>query len=257
MCVRCDISETPQRFESERTTNVEKSVSRRSALLAMAGLAAAPFVSPHALAASDPPRPENQLTPDAALDRLMRGNERYVSGKTTTKDFASTRAALAQGQNPYACLLSCADSRVGPEFCFDESRGDLFVTRVAGNYVTMDILASLEYGVGVLKAPLIMVLGHTQCGAIGAAIDAYDNHTDYPGHIQSITTELAPAVAAAKAKKPDPAALMHDVTIQNIRMNMARLASSTPMLRRAVEAGQLKVVGGLYQLKTGRVELIT
>ncbi|WP_228276138.1 carbonic anhydrase [Neopusillimonas aestuarii] len=232
-------------------------MSRRTALFAMAGLAAAPFVSSQAQAASDPPRPENQLTPDAALDRLMRGNERYVNGETTTKDFASTRAALAQGQNPYACLLSCADSRVGPEFCFDESRGDLFVTRVAGNYVTMDILASLEYGVGVLKAPLIMVLGHTQCGAIGAAIDAYDNHTDYPGHIQSITTELAPAVAAVKGKKPEPSALMHDVTIQNIRMNMAKLASSTPMLRRAVEAGQLKVVGGLYQLKTGRVELIT
>lgn len=257
MCVRCDISKTLQQPESDRSRYAENSVSRRAALFAMAGLAAAPFVATNALAASNPPRPENQLTPDQALDRLMQGNERYVKGEVTPKDFAATRAALSQGQNPYACLLSCADSRVAPEFCFDESRGDLFVTRVAGNYVTMDILASLEYGVGVLKAPLIMVLGHTQCGAIGAAIDAYDNHTDYPGHIQSITTELAPAVAAVKEKQSDPAALVHDVTIQNVRMNMSRLASSTPMLRRAVEAGKLKVVGGVYQLKTGRVELIT
>ena len=226
-------------------------------MFAMAGLAAAPFVPASALAKSDPPRPENQLTPSAALDRLMQGNARYVKGETTPKDFASTRAALAQGQNPYACLLSCADSRVGPEFCFDESRGDLFVTRVAGNYVTTDILASLEYAVAVLNAPLIMVLGHTQCGAIGAAIDAYDNHTDYPGHIQSITTELAPAVAAVKGKKPDADALMHDVTVQNVRMNMAKLATSTPILRRAVDSGSLKVVGGVYQLDTGKVELVS
>ena len=257
MCIRCDTSETSQQPEPVESARVESSVSRRTALFAMAGLAAAPFVSTSARAATDVPRPENQLTPDAALDRLMRGNERYVNGETTSKDFASTRAALAQGQNPYACLLSCADSRVGPEFCFDEARGDLFVTQVAGNYATMDILASLEYGVAVLKSPLIMVLGHTQCGAIGAAINAYDNHTDYPGHIQSITTELAPAVAAVKASKPDPAALMRDVTIQNIRMNMAKLASSTPILRREVEEGRLKVVGGLYHLKTGKVELIT
>src|SRR3546814_3652059 len=96
----------------------------------------------------------------------MQGNARYASNASTHRDFVSTRAALATGQNPYACLLSCADSRVSPELCFDEARGDLFVTRIAGNYVTNDILASLEYGVAVLHSPLIMVLGHTRCGAI-------------------------------------------------------------------------------------------
>src|SRR5690606_28019741 len=103
------------------------------------------------------------------LERLMEGNERYASGNATIRDFESTRSLLAKGQNPYASLLSCADSRVSPELCFDEARGDLFVTRVAGNYVTNDIVASLEYGAAVLNSPLIMVLGHTQCGAIGAA----------------------------------------------------------------------------------------
>lgn len=225
-------------------------------MASMAGLVAAPVLSSVAHAAPVP-KPQNQLSSDAALARLMQGNERYVNGQITKHDFASTREALAGGQNPYACLLSCADSRVGPEFCFDESRGDLFVTRVAGNYVTPDVLASLEYGVVVLKSPLIMVLGHTQCGAIGAAIDADENHTDYPGHIQAITTALAPAVKGVKNDMKDPAAFRRAVTIENIRMNVRALQMATPLLRREVEEGRMKVVGGLYHLDSGKVEMMS
>src|SRR3546814_13652687 len=94
-------------------------------------------------------------------------------------------------------LLSCADSRVSPELCFDEERGDLFVARVAGNYVTNDILASLEYGVAVLHTPAIMVLGHTSCGAVSAAVSAFEKQAEFPGHIQNIVTELMPAVRAS------------------------------------------------------------
>ena len=129
------------------------SVSRRRALGLLPAVGLASLFSGVAHAQSEPPKQENQLTPDQALKRLMQGNGRYVQGRTSAHDFVSTRAALTQGQNPYACLLSCADSRVGPEFCFDESRGDLFVTRVAGNYVTTDILGSLEYAVAVLGSP--------------------------------------------------------------------------------------------------------
>jgi len=206
--------------------------------------------------ASAPPQPENVLNPDQALERLMAGNARYVAGKTAPINFATTRQALAGGQNPYACLLSCADSRIGPEFCFDEGRGDLFVTRVAGNFVNTDILASLEYGTAVLGAPLIMVLGHTKCGAIGAAVQAYTENASFPGHIQALTTALAPAVRqAAKSAKGD--ALVAAATKDNVRLNVKMLTESNPIISDRVAKGKLKIVGGIYDLVTGQVDLVS
>ena len=136
------------------------------------------------------PKPENILTPDEALDRLMSGNERYVSGKSRPLNFRDVHRSLAKGQNPYATILGCSDSRVSPEHCFDEAHGDLFVIRGAGNYLTTDNVATLEYAVAMLHTPLIMVLGHEHCGAVKAAIDAVDHHTNYPGHIQLNTNLL-------------------------------------------------------------------
>lgn len=207
--------------------------------------------------AKSPPKPENVLSPDQAVIRLLAGNQRYTSGETKSRNHAPTRAALVRGQNPYAGILSCADSRVGPELCFDAERGDLFVTRVAGNYVTNDILASLEYGVAVLNTPAIMVLGHTSCGAVNAAVGAFEKPAEFPGHIQNIVTELMPAVRAAASESPQKGTLLMAATIQNIRQNVQRLQQATPILDKAVQAGKLKVVGGLYHLDTGRVELIT
>jgi carbonic anhydrase len=206
-------------------------------------------------AAKSPPKPENVISPDEALARLIAGNQRYVANTPLPTDFASTRAALATGQNPYACVLSCADSRISPELCFDSERGDLFVTRVAGNYVTPAILASLEYGTAVLQSPLIMVLGHTSCGAINAAIKAVQKDEDFPGHIQQLTTDLSPAVTAAMKTKP--ANLELASIRENVRLNVDKLKNSTPLLRRRVQNQQLKVVGGIYHLETGRVEIIT
>jgi carbonic anhydrase len=200
-----------------------------------------------------PPIPANVLTPDAALKRLMDGNKRYVSGKSSTRDFTQSRAALTKGQNPYASILSCADSRVGPELCFDEGRGDLFVNRLAGNFVTPEILASIEYGSAVLGASVIMVLGHSECGAIKASIDADKNHTDYPGHIQSIVTALNPAVKAGQKAKGN---VLNATTLENIKMNVAMLKDSAPLLRKMVQNKQLIVVGGLYSLDTGKIELV-
>ncbi len=234
-----------------------RSLSRRSLLGAVGAL---PLASALALSgtaqASVPPQPENVLNPDQALERLMAGNARYVSGKTTPVNFAATRQALAGGQNPYACLLSCADSRIGPEFCFDEGRGDLFVARVAGNFVNTDILASLEYGTAVLGAPLIMVLGHTSCGAIGAAVQAYTENADFPGHIQALTTALAPAVRlATQSAKGD--ALILAATRDNVRLNVIKLRESNPIISERVNQGKLKIVGGIYELETGRVDLVS
>ncbi|TAM89194.1 MAG: carbonic anhydrase [Candidimonas sp.] len=232
------------------------SASRRSALgaFAAAALLGLSSISPP-VRAKAPPKPGNVLTPEEALKRLMRGNTRYVSGHTQARNFAATRTALAAGQNPYACILSCADSRVGPEFCFDEERGDLFVTRVAGNYVTNDILASLEYGVAVLKAPLIMVLGHSRCGALDAAVKSWERHAEFPGHIQTIVTALLPAVRAAAASR-HTGTLLNAATHENVRQNVASLRSATPILRRATQSGTLKVVGGFYDLESGKVSLV-
>lgn len=206
------------------------------------------------LAASDqPPIASNVMTPEGALKRLMQGNKRYTTGRVNTRNFTKTRAALTKGQNPYASILSCADSRVSPELCFDEGRGDLFVNRLAGNYVSPDILASIEYGAAVLNSPLIMVLGHTECGAIKASIKADKDNVDFPGHIQTITTSLRGAV---KAGQKDGGDLLAATTLENIKINVAMLKDSTPLLRQLVASQKLIVVGGLYHLDTGNVELV-
>jgi carbonic anhydrase len=228
---------------------------RRSVLTALGSLPFAALATAPVAHAQQPPKPDNTLTPDQALERLLRGNERYMKGQSEPINFAATRAALTQGQNPYACILGCADSRVSPEFCFDEERGDLFVTRVAGNYVTTALLASIEYTVAVLHTPLIMVLGHAECGAVKAAIDAEQNQTDFPGHIQSITTALAPAVRQAKAQQGS-GNLLNLAIRQNVRLAVEQLRLSNPILRARVQQGSLKVVGGLYHLDTGKVELV-
>ncbi|TKR54590.1 carbonic anhydrase [Allopusillimonas ginsengisoli] len=237
-------------------SNLPESSSRRAAMGAMGALSLLGLSAMAGCAhAKLPPKPGNVLSPDQAMKRLMDGNKRYISGKTQSRSFASTREALAGGQNPYASILSCADSRVSPELCFDEERGDLFVTRVAGNYVTNDILASLEYGAAVLNSPLIMVLGHTSCGAVGATVSALEKQAEFPGHIQSIVTALMPAVRAAAAQSHD-GTLEHAATVQNIKQNVKRLQEATPILSRMAQEGKIKVIGGLYHLDTGMVELV-
>lgn len=205
-----------------------------------------------------PPIPENVLSPEAALERLMKGNERYVSNQSTPLNFKNERLDLVRGQNPFACILSCSDSRVSPEFCFDEQRGDLFVARVAGNYITTDFIATLEYAAAVLHVPLIMVLGHESCGAIQAAIDATDNYEQFPGHIQTIATALTPAVRAVR-KAPDYVSSdrYFDIVKKNVVLNVEELRKQPPILSRLVDSKKLKIVGGVYHLKTGKVELIS
>ena len=200
------------------------------------------------------PKPDNALTPDAALTRLMAGNERYVTGASTPFAFDRDRQALAGGQNPYAGIVGCADSRVTPELCFDEQRGDLFVTRVAGNYVTADILPSLEFAVLILGVPLIMVLGHQHCGAVDASIAATERHDDFPGHIQTITSAIAPAV---RATRKEPGDRLANVTRKNVQLNVERLKHAGPIIAKLVAEQKLKLVGGVYNLSTGRVELVT
>jgi carbonic anhydrase len=200
-----------------------------------------------------PPKPQNVLSPDAALEGLRRGNARYVEGVSLRHDFKHEREALAKGQNPYAAILSCADSRIAPEYAFDSGRGDLFVCRVAGNFANTETIASLEYAVAVLGVPLILVLGHDSCGAVDAAIKSIKDNTTLPGHMPSLVEGIAPAVKAVSQKPGDT---LDNAIRQNVLDTVAKLSSATPILNAAVEQKKLKVVGGIYRLKDGSVDMV-
>jgi carbonic anhydrase len=199
------------------------------------------------------PKPQNVLTPDASLSRLQKGNARYVEGVAARHDFKHEREALAGGQNPFAAILSCADSRIAPEYAFDSGRGDLFVCRVAGNFANAESIASLEYAVAELGTPLIFVLGHDSCGAIDATIKSLKDGTTLPGHLPSLVEALAPSVKAVSQQGADT---LSNAIRQNVIDNVAKLRSTAPILSAAVEQGKLKVVGGIYRLRDGRVEMV-
>jgi carbonic anhydrase len=200
-----------------------------------------------------PPKPQNVLSPDASLERLLKGNTRYVEGVSRRHDFKHEREALAGGQNPYAAILSCADSRIAPEYAFDSGRGDLFVCRVAGNFANTETIASLEYAVAVLNAPLILVLGHDSCGAVDAAIKSLADNTTLPGHMPSLVTGIAPAVKAVSQQGGDT---LSKAIRQNVIDTVANLTSATPILSAAVEQRKIRVVGGVYRLGDGRVDMV-
>ncbi len=200
-----------------------------------------------------PPKPENVMTPDAALERLMEGNTRYQKGVAKRHDFIAEREALVAGQNPYAAILSCADSRIAPEYAFDSGRGDLFVVRIAGNFANPDAIASFEFAIEVLKTPLLLVLGHESCGAVKSTITSIQDKTTLPGHLPSLVAALTPAVEAAAGQPGDK---LENATRENVRLTVETLRSATPLLSAAVNDKRLKIVGGIYRLKDGAVELI-
>ena len=199
------------------------------------------------------PKPENVLSPDAALKRLLDGNQRYVEGEMRRHDFRREREVLAGGQNPYAAVLSCADSRIAPEYAFDSSRGDLFVCRVAGNFASDETIASLEYAVAVLNTPLILVLGHDACGAVDATIKSIKDDKPLPGHMPSLVEAIAPSVKAVLSQSGDT---LNNAIRQNVIDNVAKLRSAAPILGAAVDEKKLKLVGGIYRLRNGRVEMV-
>lgn len=230
-------------------------VARRHLLKFAAASAAGLVLAPRAEAANPktPPKPENVLSPDAALKRLLDGNARYVEGISRRHDFKHERAALSGGQNPFAAVLGCADSRVAPEYCFDVAHGDIFVCRVAGNFASDDIVASFEYAVAVLTTPLILVLGHDACGAVEATIESVKDGTTLPGHLPALVGALRPAVEAVQGKPGD---MLANAIRQNVAVNVAKLKSAAPILNAAINDKKIRVVGGVYELKTGRVQLV-
>lgn len=198
--------------------------------------------------------PSNAMGSEAALERLMAGNARYAANQPQQKDFSAGRAARVQIQKPIAAILSCADSRVAPEFAFDQAPGDLFVVRVAGNIVNNDGLASLEYAVNVLGTPLIMVLGHTNCGAVDAAIKVLRDKLVLPGHLPGLVDDIKPAVESAQ--QAGGTHLLDRAIMENVRQNVRRLATVPPILSEMVQQNKVKVVGAVYDLATGKVNLV-
>ena len=229
-------------------------LSRRRLLTAAAfGTLAAASAVRAAEAVDKAVRP-NAIGPDEALARLLEGNARYAANAPANKVFSAGRAARVAAQHPIACIVGCADARVAPDFVFDQRPGDLFVVRVAGNFVNTDSLASLEYGVKVLGAPLILVLGHSDCGAVKATIDVMKTNAALPGHLSTLIDAIRPAVdLAEKARAPDP---LTEAIAQNVRHNVRRLEQAGPIIAEAVASKAVKVVGGFYNIGTGKVALL-
>jgi carbonic anhydrase len=225
--------------------------SRRSLLKLGAGLVGAGALNGGwTIAASADPHAQSDLSPDEALEKLMVGNQRFVARKRLNPDQDFARITeVANGQAPFAAILSCADSRVVPEIAFDQGIGDLFVARVAGNIAILEEIASEEYAIAFLGTPLLMVLGHERCGAVTAALSG----GELPGALKSLVDAIQPAV---KASANEPGDRLTNAVKANVRLQVERLQTSS-VIAAAVEANKLKVVGAYYDLDTGEISLVS
>ncbi len=188
-----------------------------------------------------------------SLTKLQDGNKRFVSGELSKKDLGEgRRQELTKGQNPFATVLSCSDSRVAPEIIFDEGLGDIFIVRDAGNVADPVTMGSIEYGVEHLHTPLLVILGHEKCGAVTAALDA-KGKTE--GNIGAILKKIMPAVHKAKKAGKDRESTL-DLAIQENVRNTYKEVMKSEIVRELVHKGKLKVVGAEYYLGTGKVEMI-
>lgn len=198
-----------------------------------------------------------QVPASEALDRLAAGNRRFVEElRSVTKlPTASHRVSLASGQNPFAAILSCSDSRVPSEMVFDQGLGDLFVVRVAGNVVAPSLVGSLEYAVEMLGVGLVVVMGHTGCGAVVATLDAIERGTSKgPENVLDIVERIRPGVLPVAMSEPDPKRRVALATRANVLASVQGLRESSKLLRDRLDSGELLIAGAEYSLTTGKVD---
>lgn len=190
---------------------------------------------------------QSKLTPDAALQELIEGNRRFITNQSTVHehDLASLKRSTIEKQEPFAALLSCADSRVPVELVFDQSIGQVFVTRIAGNIATSEIIASLEYGAAVLGTKVILVMGHSNCGAVKATIQA----KGVPGQISALYPHIQPAVDQAGTN-------LEAATKANAKIQAALLRQASTVIADLVKEHKLKVVAGFYDIGSGKAILL-
>jgi len=196
-----------------------------------------------------------------ALERLQNGNQRFVTEMSQQSELASERRRhkLVEGQHPFAVILGCSDSRVPAEIVFDQGLGDLFVIRVAGNIVAPSQLGSIEFAVETYGTPLVVVLGHTHCGAIQATLDSLKNPEAQPSHnLNSIVSRIRPALETLVETElqHDESELVRYAVRANIRTSVSQIRYSSPILEKYIQSGSLKVVGAQYSLETGIVDFL-
>ena len=238
--------------------------SRREFLGKAGGVAAAATLGPAALAEAVAeakgkdrgqkfPHPK---TPEKALQLLIKGNKRYIKGKLELRDYSPVGEERASKQMPFAALITCADSRVSPTLAFDLERGNIFVSKVAGNSIETGTLGSTEYAVKVLGVKVVMVLGHSNCGAVNAAIGVANGTSSYPhdiyGAIGPVVDNLVPPI---QALPPDQRVLENCVAV-NARAQAADIRGRNPIVKPAADSGQIWVVAAVYDIKTGKVTLV-
>ncbi|MEQ1548983.1 MAG: carbonic anhydrase [Chakrabartia sp.] len=197
-----------------------------------------------------------QISADEALMRLRTGNQRYVADDPIQPDISrERRLAVARAQFPFATLVGCSDSRVGPEQLFGVGLGDLFIVRTAGNNVGTNGMGSIEFSVAQLGVPLIVVLGHERCGAVGAAVKVVTDDLQMAGSMGKMIEPIIPAVLHAQRTLPEYGDLLDAAVRENVRRMVRRLrTASEPMLMEPQASGRLKVVGAYYDLDTGSVD---
>jgi carbonic anhydrase len=191
---------------------------------------------------------------DEAVKRLKEGNVRFATGKPRHPHEAPDwRQSLEEGQHPFAVVLGCSDSRVPPELVFDQGLGDLFVIRVAGNVVDTDVTASIEYAIDHLNTKLIVVMGHTSCGAVTATVDHLSNPDGEPAEVVDLLYRIEPAIVGIDTNQSRKKQIQQAVH-QNVEQSVRRL-SRVPDLRKSLKGGSVKIVGAIYDMHTGKVNL--
>jgi carbonic anhydrase len=195
---------------------------------------------------------QDQLTPEHALDILKEGNERFVNNIKAHRDLLEQANVTSSGQFPFAAILSCIDSRTSAELIFDQGLGDVFSIRIAGNILNDDILGSMEFACKIAGSKLIVVLGHTKCGAIEGACDNIEL-----GHITTLLNKVKPAIAIETETKSERNSknkkFVENVTIHNVTITVQQVKEQSPLLREMEQSGKIKIIGGLYDLDTGKV----
>ena len=197
----------------------------------------------------------DSMTPAQVIDELKKGNERFRSGKMAPRNYLAEKRSSAAGQYPAAVVLGCLDSRVPSEIIFDAGIGDIFIGRVAGNVVNEDMLGSMEFGCGVSGAKLVLVLGHTACGAVKGAIDDV-----VLGNLTRLLARIKPAIAATKFegdRSSKNGSYVDAVARTNVVLGLAEIRRRSPMLEDLEKKGSIKIAGAMYDLATGVVEFVS
>ena len=199
---------------------------------------------------------QNAVTPDMALQLLKDGNQRFLNNSALTRSFDKQIALTSTGQYPFAAVVSCIDSRIPTEIVFDQGIGDIFNARVAGNFVNEDILGSLEFACKIAGSKLIVIMGHTSCGAVKGACD----HAEL-GNLTAMLNNIKPAMESVKTdegidRSSGNIDFVNEVAIQNTHLTVAKLKQDSPVLNEMIENGEIQVVAAMYDVTSGEVSFI-